>query len=173
MARRGAGRAKTTKLLPKQLVGMNVESNMSEGLKKFERDIREKALRSAAHAGAIVFYNEMRQRVPVDEGTLFGSIYRYHDEKKSTDTRQVYAVGPNKGKAPHWHLIEYGHWRVNKLVKNEAGKWVATRERLESPIWVAAAPYIRPSFDGKVNESIRAMKLRLSERIKEIQREAQ
>ena len=123
-------------------------------------------MRSAAHAGAVVLYDEMRARAPVDQGTLRDSIYRWHDDEYSKDGRQRYVIGPNKGKAPHWHLIEYGHWRVNVVTRLPNGQTVATTERLPAPVWVPAQPYIRPTFDAKVTAAIDAAKARIGEGIK-------
>jgi HK97 gp10 family phage protein len=165
MARR---RLRKPSLLPKDsLVNVSVESNASQALRAFADAVREKALRSAAFAGAKVMYAEMRQRVPVDTGTLYGSLYQWHDDKRSTTDRQIYVVGPNKGEAPHWHLVEYGHWRVNQVIRVN-GKLVATKERLPQPVWVPAKPYARPTFEAKATAAVEAMKKRLAERIADI-----
>jgi HK97 gp10 family phage protein len=164
-------RASRQQLFPKNsLVGITVTSNAGAALRQFADEIRQKALRSAAHAGAEVMYAEMRLRVPVDEGTLYGSIYQWHDENRSGFNRQVYVVGPNKKKAPHWHLLEYGHWRVNVVIR-DGSRWIATKERLPQPKWVPAVPYARPTFDSKAAVAVEAMKLRLAARIEEIKAE--
>ena len=128
---------------------------------------QESTLRSAAHAGAEVFYDEMKLRAPVDQGTLRDSVYRWHDDAYSKDGKQRYVIGPNKSKAPHWHLVEFGHWRVNVVTRLPNGQIVATTERLKDPVWVPAAPFIRPTFDAKVQMAIAAAKARLGEGIKE------
>ena len=155
-------------LVPKDsVVGMSMTSSASGALAQFAAEIRSKALRPAAHAGAEIMYREMRLRVPVHEGQLYSAIYQWHDDKRSTDTRQVYVVGPNKVKAPHWHLVEYGHWRVNKVVR-VGGRLIATKERLETPVWVPAKPYARPAFDARVQAAVQAMLKRLKERVDDI-----
>lgn len=155
-------------LLPRDsLMNASVDSDARGALKKFAADIRAKALRSAAHAGAEVIYREERLRVPVHEGTLYGAIYQWHDDNRSGFDRQIYVVGPNKVKAPHWHLVEYGHWRVNKIVR-EGGRLIATRERLPEPVWVPAKPYARPTYDARARDAVEAMKTRLHERIEDI-----
>lgn len=151
----------------KDSVSIGFDDGISAGLRKFANDLREKALRPAAHAAAVVLYNELQQRVPEESGRLKSAIYRWHDDKRSIDGRQVYVVGVNKRKAPHWHLIEYGHWRVNRFRLID-GKWVATKERLPQPVWVPAQPYIRPTYDGKIDTAVDAAKARLTEKFKEI-----
>ena len=166
--KRGRGRRPNKPVMhPKSLVQMSVTSDATEGLKKLEALVREKVLRSAAYAGAVVFYNEMRLRVPVEEGTLYGSIYHYHLEKQSGPDRQMYAIGPNKKKAPHWYNVEYGHWRVNVLIR-QGGRWIPTKERLAQPKWVPGKPYVRPTFDSKKQEAIQAMRVRFEQRFREV-----
>lgn len=161
-------RASKALLLPRESLGnARIDSDLSEGLKRFADDLRAKALRSAAHAGAEVIYREMRVRVPVDEGTLYGAIYQWHDDKRSGYDRQVYVVGPNKVKAPHWHLVEYGHWRVNVVVR-QGGRLIATRQRLPEPVWVPAKPYARPTYDARAQDAVQAMMARLRERFDDI-----
>lgn len=178
-AGRGLGRARVTQVFPRAMVGAVVDSNMSTGLAEFARGVRTRVLRGGVHAGAIVFYNEMRVRVPVREGTLFGSIYRWHDDKHSNSVRQVYVVGPNKAKAPHWYNVEYGHWLYNK---NIAGRWQRSKSNanargpgahdlpgaLPTPVWVPAKPYIRPTFDAKAQAAIDAMRSRMGELLREL-----
>lgn len=121
-------------------------------------------LRPAAHQGALVLYNEVLQRVPTDSGLLRSAIYRWHDDKQSTADRQIYQIGVNKRKAPHWHLIEYGHWRANRFRLID-GKWLPTRERLDTPVWVPANPYIRPAFDARLEGAFDAARRRMAEKL--------
>lgn len=148
--------------------GQRVPGGLSDAIAEFSQDLQTKVFRSAAHAGAIVFYNEMRERVPVDEGTLHDSIYRYHDEEGSTATRQRYLIGPNKNKAPHWFNVEYGHWLVNVVVRLPNGQIQATTERLKDPVWVPGIPYIRPTFDAVAGQAIKAAIERAKQRIQEL-----
>lgn len=131
------------------------------------RDVRGKVtddlLRKAASAGAKVLHDEMQLRVPVDDGVLKGSLYWFHDKRRSLGGKQVYSTGPNMVKAPHWHLVEYGHWRVNVVVRGPNGQLVATKDRLPAPVWVPAVPFIRPSFDAKAQEAVEEARRALSE----------
>jgi len=171
MAIRRRGRRPTgPELYPKSLVKMSVSSNAVEALENLDRLIREKVLRSAAYAGARVFYDEVRLRVPVGEGQLYGSIYHYHIDRVSNDNKQIYAIGPNKKKAPHWYNVEYGHWRVNVLLRR-GGRWIATKQRLPAPVWVPGKPYMRPSYDAKKADAIKAMQVRFEQRLREVMNE--
>lgn len=118
--------------------------DIAELHKALEKGIQEKVLRSAARAGIDVFYKEIRLRVPFATGKLYESIYQWHDDKQSKPTRQVYATGPNKRKAPHWHWVEYGNIRMAKQ------------------------PYIRPAYLGKLEAAHQAARARMSERMREL-----
>ena len=156
------------------------EGDLSGALQRFGDAISAKATRPASRAGALVFYHELRQRVPVgtehdgssndSPGTLFDSIYHAHAASESKADKQVYHIGPNKRLAPHWHFSEYGHYRVN-VVQYFGGKLRATTERLPSPVWIPAVPWITPTYEGTVQVAIGAMRDRMREKIKEIQAE--
>lgn len=144
------------------------------------------ALRPTAHAGSIVFYDEMKIRAPVASGKLRDSIYRAHVAGKSNDQRQVYQVGPNTSKAPHWYVVEFGHWLYNAQgdngyylrsksdkkarVKNPPAGAKAVHNlpgALDEPVFVPAVPYIRPTFDARGTAAVSAMKVRFAEVLKE------
>lgn len=170
---------RTLRQMPTQFVGVKVESSAVDALKRLEEGIYEQVLRSGAHAGAIVFYDEMRRQVPVKEGTLQQSIYRFHDDKQSSKVKQVYLIGPNKVKAPHWYNVEFGHWRYNRFLN---GRWQRSKSNrnargpgahdlpgaLPVPVWVAAKPYIRPTFDARARSSLEAIRMRMAERLAEL-----
>lgn len=168
--RRRKSRAQT---FGKESFSITLYSDVEESLAALEQGVKDKVLRSAAHAGALVFYNEMRARVPVHDGTLHDSIYRYHDDRGSTPTQHNYFIGPNKLKAGHWHHVEFGHWRRNVLIRLPDGTFKATRERLDPPKWVPPEPYVRPTWEGKKSEAVQAMRLRASQRLQELMRELQ
>lgn len=142
--RRKGSHSSNAQQFKKDSIGISVSSDILEGLRRLEEGVKEKVLRSGARAGALVFYNEIRLRVPFATGTIYESIYHWHDDKTSTPTRQTYATGPNKKKAPHWHWLEYGN------------------------VHTAAKPYIRPSFTGKQASALAAMNARMSVRMKEL-----
>jgi hypothetical protein len=173
-------RGRTLKLYPTRFVGVEITSNVQDALQRLEAGIYEKVLRSGAYAGAAVFYNEMRQRVPIGEtGNLYASIYHWHDDKLSKATQQIYMIGPNKVKAPHWHNVEYGHWRYNRFAN---GRWQRSKSNpnargpgahdlpgaLAQPVWTPAKPYIRPTFDARAQSSLTAIRTRMAERLREL-----
>lgn len=175
MRMRGGHRA-----LKKYVAGVEFRSNVVENMRGYEKKVIEPAIRSAAFAGINVLYLGMRRIVPVDEGTLHDSIYQYHDKQKSSHLRQVYATGPNKVKAPHWYNVEFGHWRYNR--RGADGMWMRSKVNpnargpgahtlpgaLETPVWVPASPYIRPTWDSLKGVAGRKAVERMRERVTEL-----
>ena len=143
------------------------------------------ALRPAAHQGSVVFYDEMKIRAPVETGGLRDSIYRAHVAEKSSGSRQVYQVGPNVSKAPHWHLLEFGHWLYNafangRFLPSKSNKKLRVKKppsghkavhdlpgALDQPVFVPASPYIRPTFDAKAGAALARAKERFAEVLRE------
>ncbi len=144
---------------------------LMDSINKLAEGIQSDAIRSAAFAASKVIYAEMKLRAPVGPtGNLKASIYQYHNEKNPIKGKHVYSIGPNKksGKGNHWHLIEYGHWRTNVVIKLPNGKFMATKQKLDTPVWVPAKPFIRPTYDAKISEAMAAAVVRLREKVKEL-----
>lgn len=118
-----------------------------------DEDKLEHMARSVALAGAKVLRDEAKARAPVESGTLRDSIYVAHDDKHSGKLVQTYSVSWNAKKAPHGHLIEFGHWLVR------AGK------RL---VWVAGQSFLRSAYEAKAAEAQRVMKDRADKKIQEL-----
>ena len=164
----------------KHLVQVEFRSNAIEGLRDLEKRVLPLVLRSGAYAGIRVFYDEMRLRVPVDEGTLYQAIYHWHDDRRSGPFQQVYAAGPNKRKAPHWYVVEFGHWLYNR--RGPDGKWLRSKSdsgsrgpgahnlagALATPVWVPAQPYVRPTWEAMKGVALGAMRVRMRERFSEV-----
>jgi hypothetical protein len=173
-----ATRRRVAQRVGRSSVSATFTGDMAAALRTFAAEKVAQIARPAARAGALVFYGEMRMKVPVDEGTLYGSIYHYYDKQKSTGNMHVYAIGPNKRVAPHWAWIEYGHWLYNRQAE---GRWLESKSnknargpsahdlpgRLDTPRWVPADPYIRPAF-GQVQRAIDAALTRAKEKFAEV-----
>lgn len=156
-------------------VGIEFKGDLLGDLSKLEAEIQRSVVRSSAHAGAVVLYEEARALAPVYDGPekpgvkpgqLRNAIYRAYADVKSTGPEAIYRISWNAAKAPHGHLIERGHWRVNKTFMVN-GRWVATSERLPSPVWVPAIPFIRRAFD-RAQAAVDAMRARAAERMQEV-----
>jgi hypothetical protein len=127
------------------------------------------AVRPAAQAAAQALYDEARIRVPVGDvrvgkggkvytgGTLQTAIYQAFSADNSTATRAVYHVSWNASKAPHGHLVEFGHWQPYRVVRYTNGRFVTLKgEKLDSPRWTPAHSFIRASHDAKAAAALEA-----------------
>lgn len=171
--RRGqaAGRSRAPLTFGREGSGAKLRGSLSDALQQYAADVQEKVLRSAVYAGAKVLADELYIRAPLGPtGNLKDAVYTFHDDKQSVGGVQVYAVGVNKVKAPHWANVEYGHWRVNVVYRGPDGKLIPTKQRLPTPVWVPAHPYLRPTA-GRMPDALRAMQRRLVERLREVKTE--
>ena len=141
-----------------------VETSM-DGIEAAMREL----VRPAAQAGAQVLYDEVRARVAPMKvtGNLYSSIYQAYSDQ-STPERAVYHISWNARKAPHGHLVEYGHMQTRKVFLSEGGKWLTSKELLAVPRRVVARPFIRPAYDAKINAALAAADARFSEGMREI-----
>lgn len=127
------------------------------------------AARPAAYDGSDVILAEINSKVASmgqRKGLLHNAIYRVF-ARRSQDDVPIYDIGVNMKKAPHWHWIEYGHWRYYAAKQLPNGDWVTLKRKgakgkkpsrkaskavkdayyipLKTPIWVPARPYLRPA----------------------------
>lgn len=145
-------------------------------------ELRESLARRVGVAGGTEFRDEAQHRAPKKSGKLASAIYLAYKEDLSGPSRVVYSVTWNSKKAPHGHLLEYGHWRYNIAI---AGKWQKSKSsnrRLKGayrgkpapgyaqvhdlpgaakpPVWVAAEPFIGPAYTAKRTAAMQAMMTR-------------
>jgi hypothetical protein len=115
--------------------------------------------RPAAQAGAQVFYDEVKVNVSklgTVTGNLAASIYQVYSTSNSSTTKATYHVSWNYRKAPHGHLVEYGHIQTRKVYLGSNGRWYTSKTPLPAPVHVAAKPFLRPAYDSKVSEALKA-----------------
>lgn len=164
------GNSKTARTYQKQTVGIVFENNIKEQLEKFASRLKDEVFRPAAFAGVTVLYNELQIRAPEQFGTLKDAMYRWR-EKGNIGLRETFYAGVNKRKAPHWWLVEHGHWQYYVVTYIEegpqAGTWVTIKDKpLAQPRFVPAQPYLRPTADAKLQPAMQeAMKV-LKQRLK-------
>lgn len=113
--------------------------------------LADEAYSAARHMGVAVgaaFRDEAKANVRSRTGNLQRSIYLAYDSS-STNTNIRYSVSWNKSRlGKHGHLVEFGHWRTNVVVQLASGQWVATKEKLDTPKWVPARPFLRPALSA-------------------------
>ena len=125
------------------------------------------AARPAAQAGAQVLYDEVRRnvaRIKRKTGNLASSIYQAYSKDNSTPGgRATYHVSWNAKKAPHGHLVEFGHLQRYEVIYDAKTRRLFTDKSkpLATPRQVAARPFIRPALAAKSEEAYQAMHDRL------------
>ena len=132
-------------------------SKLAAKLDRFSKIVTQGA-RPAAQAGAQVFYDEVQQRAStigtptsrsapgsapfVQSGELKAAIYQAFVDKESGYFRATYRISFNKKKAWYGRLLENGTSTMK------------------------ARPFLRPSYDAKQKEAIRAVNDRLAQVVK-------
>jgi hypothetical protein len=86
----------------------------------------EVAVRPSAQAGAQVMYDEVQRNVNAlgkKTGNLAKSIYQVFSRDNSRPLRAEYHVSWNYKKAPHGHLVEFGHLQRYVTYIDKRGQW--------------------------------------------------
>lgn len=144
------------------------------GLERLVGPNRLHLARSMAVAGGKALRDEAKARAPVLTGRLREMIYLAFSPEGSDATRVVYHVSWRKGRgqmggdAPHGHFIEFGHWQTHKAYIGSDGEWYSSAEKLDTPRWIAAEPFLRPAFESARARSLNAMRERGRERLPEL-----
>jgi HK97 gp10 family phage protein len=89
-------------------------------------DEADNAARPAAQAAAQVLYDEVKRNVaaiPEKTGNLARSIYQVYSEDHSGPTSATYHISWNTRKAPHGHLVEFGHIQRYASYIGKDGQW--------------------------------------------------
>lgn len=116
----------------------------------------EKAVRPAAQAGAQVFYDAVRERVPVsakphstkgkrqtyNPGTLRAAVYQAYAQKDSGEGKASYRISWNKTHAFYGRFVEFG---TSKM---------------------AAQPFLRPAYDAARRQALQAAQARMAAEVK-------
>jgi len=156
-------------------------SSVQAGLNRLVGPARVSLARSMGVAGGKELRDEAKARAPRHDGTLAEAIYLAFQDDKSNDKTVQYSVTWNKSKAPHGHLIEFGHWRYNKFVDGKPQKSLIDGKSrgqgpqdhggpgaLDKPVWVEAKPFLRPAYDAALGRAKQAMIERARVRLPEI-----
>jgi hypothetical protein len=131
------------------------------GLTRFENVVQQKVLFTGAATMARVIYDEVKlnaspPRLGIETGTLRDAIYWAKSPEETTPTHVVYKVSWNKRKAPHGHLVEFGHKIPYFIYQLPNGEWRTNKNRpLAAPRFVRPYPFVRPAF-AHMGEAINA-----------------
>jgi len=132
-------------------------------------DEAEAAVRPAAQAAAQVLYDEVKRnvgRIKKRTGNLERSIYQAFSANNSGTGFATYHVSWNARKAPHGHLVEYGHLQRYEITYDpQTRRFTTHKDRpLPAPKQVAARPFVRPA-QAKFGAAMEAAKAELWKRL--------
>ena len=123
----------------------------------------EDAARPAAQAGAQVLYEAVQRnvaRIRRRTGNLASSIYQAYSQDNSGAGRATYHVSWNARKAPHGHLVEWGHLQRYLVTVDDRGRWITHKDKpLAAPIQIPGRPFIRPAM-AQMSQAEAAMRER-------------
>ena len=111
----------------------------------------EAPVRPAAQAMTQVLYDRVIAnvgRLRRKTGNLAASIYQAYSEGNSGPGRAVYHISWNAKKAPHGHLVEFGHLQRYEITFDPQTKRFTTHKDrpLPTPKHIAAQPFVRPAM---------------------------
>jgi len=128
--------------------------------------IRDEAkVRAPVFDGSTALRGGSNVTKPPQPGLLQEAIYLAYSDKRSLPEagRHTYSVSWNAKKAPHGHLLEFGHWRLNAIQGGYPKK-----AKLPEPKWVPAHPFLRPAYDAAISIAMQAAMDRGRERTSEL-----
>lgn len=148
-------------------------SSALAGLNQLVGPLATRLARSMAVASGTVYRDEAKLLAPVGEGLLQSAIYLAYKDDRSNEDNVTYSITWNAKKAPHGHLLEFGHWQTHVTYKGADGRWYTLPDvPLAEPRWVPAHPFLRPAFDMARTRAQQAALERGRERLPELLREA-
>lgn len=142
--------ARSTKvnLFKRETVSSNFSADIKSQLAQFVDKVNTDVLPVAMYAGTKILYDEMKINAPKgttrSKGTLSNAIYHFRVEKGTPKDMQIWHIGVNKKKAPHWHWLEYGNSQI------------------------PAQSYIRKTYASKITVAINASMAKFAEKMKEV-----
>lgn len=108
--------------------GFRIEMDNTELFRDLDKraEHAEEAVRPSAQAGAQVFYDQVKTNVAGlgrKTGNLDSSIYQVYSQDGSSKLRAEYHISWNHKKAPHGHLVEFGHLQRYVTYIDRRGNW--------------------------------------------------
>ncbi len=131
----------------------------------------EAAVRPAAQAGAEVYYRQVKANVAAlgrVTGNLDSAIYQAFSPDNSNATSATYHISWNHRKAPHGHLVEYGHYMYYQVSYDSKTKRFVTHkdQPLNPPRYVPGKAFVR-SAASRVQDVLSAMEQRFFQELEQ------
>lgn len=137
-------------------------SSVIAGFKKLG-EIKESLGRAMGSEMGIAVRDEALVRVPVGTfeggsitpGLLKSAIYVAYDDRQTVlnPDSYRYTISWNSKKAPHGHLVEFGHWMPWKYMTDGKGEyWTVQVPQEHGPqgFWVQQKAFLGPAFDAQL-----------------------
>nr|WP_198047974.1 HK97-gp10 family putative phage morphogenesis protein [Cupriavidus taiwanensis] len=166
---------------------------LNDALNALPQNIAKNILRGAVNAGAAVIRKEAALRAPVYEpgkygvpdmrvepGRLKRAIYQAHAPELSSAIVQTVLIGVRQGKsqrqkqrgkqtfnldAYYAKWVEFGHWYVPRRGEGITRKAHRAKHKSDMGRFIPARPFMRPAFEAKKDDAIKAIEQYLRERI--------
>jgi len=121
----------------KMEVEMRGFKELEKSLLQLETKVAKKVVRQALRAGGKILLKAVKQKVPVDTGELKKNIKVKAGKRKKGQASIFVGTSEKNYSGPYFYasFVEYGHLQGSRNIAK------ANRE------FVAARPYMRPSFD--------------------------
>lgn len=138
---------------------------VKEALTRLDAALQESLARRMAVSGARIIRNEARLRAPngganfsANPGLLKSAMYVVFNQTLSSGTAKTYSVSWNRKKAPHGHLVEFGHWQPYIYKRFPDGSYRTIEGRLlpGKGHRVPATPFLRPALEAKKYAAVAA-----------------
>lgn len=132
---------------------------------KMTGPVRESLARRMGVEGGTILRDEAKQLAPVGRaeakyfrqfggsltpGLLKSAIYLAFSSTRSTTDVFTYHISWNAKKAPHGHLVEFGHWMPYLVVFSKGYGWKTFTNQPMAGKKVAATPFLRPAYEGSL-----------------------
>lgn len=139
---------------------------LQSALKRLPANVARKVSRRAMRRGAVIIQQDAKRRAPVDTGGLRKNLKVVESGRASRQGVVLFRVRTSKG-ARHAYLMEYGTLpriiKVAKYYDEATGRWRLIKNVRAGA--VQARPFMRPAFDTKKQEAVRAIETTLKQGI--------
>ena len=149
-----------------QIMQLTGFKELASALRELPQKVSRNALRAAVNAGATVIKKEAGVKAPKDTGALKANMYQKQVREKSGPETQTFYVGVRKGVAKYANTAANRRAGKAGKVYKDAGTTFYWRFMEFGTSKMAARPFLRPAFESKKEEAVKAIAEKLDERIK-------
>lgn len=140
-------------------------NELAAAMRELPERVARNGLRAAVNAGASVIKQDAIARAPVDTGALKANLYQKQIREQSGPMQQTFYVGVRRGVAKYANnAANRRAGTAGKAYKN-AGTTFYWRFLEFGTSTMAAHPFLRPAFEIKKEDAVKAIGAKLDERI--------